>query len=273
MLSEDEIKNLCGRIESRFEELTNQEAKAVDAPPGVSYHYTSADGLLGIVQSRQIWSTNALYLNDASELSHATRLLADELEAMPLKLRQNTGTFSMSIPVYSKDLPLDHFISSFCEDKVLSQWRGYAPGAGYAVGFYSGTLCAMASKPENHDRGACALRRVHYGADHQKDMIRSRIAALNEILEPLADQLEPTYDHEFRRLILLWNQIAASFHPTLALIKHPAFEAEKEWRLVRTLWKPPVPTVDWPVRFRVSSREVSTVSANRLAFAQHATLV
>jgi hypothetical protein len=148
MLSENEIKNVCGRID------------------------TSADGLLGIIQSRQIWSTNALYLSDASELLHATTILADELEATPLRLRQNAGTFSMSIPVYSKDLALDHFSSSFCEDKdLLSQWRGYAIGAGYAVGFSSSTLCAMASKPENNERGACALRKVHYSETHG---VRSR---------------------------------------------------------------------------------------------------
>jgi hypothetical protein len=87
--------------------------------------------------------------------------------------------------------------------------------------------------------------------EQQKLMIRTRIVALNEILEPMAEGLEPTHDEEFRRLVLLWNQIAASFHPTLALMKHAAFEGEREWRLVRTLWKPPVRTADWPVQFRV----------------------
>src|ERR1019366_2112240 len=96
----------------------------------------------------------------------------------------------------------------------------------------------LAARSENNDRGSCTLRKVKYGLDQQKLMIRTRIAALNEILEPIADGLEPTYDEEFRRLALLWNQIAESFHPTLALMKHIAFEEEKEWRLVRTLWKP-----------------------------------
>jgi hypothetical protein len=142
MLSEDEIKNVCGKVESCFEKLTDLEAKAVDAPPEVLYHYTSADGLLGIIQSRQIWPTNALYLNDTSELSHATKILAEELEAMPLRLKPNAGTFSMTIPVYSKDLPLDHFISSFCEDKdLLSQWRRCV-GRRLCCGFLFGhTLC------------------------------------------------------------------------------------------------------------------------------------
>jgi Protein of unknown function (DUF2971) len=252
MLSDTEIKEICRAIESRFEELARAEAEADEQAPDLLYHYTSAEGLLGIVRSREIWSTSVLYLNDASELSHATEVLTAELGTTPLKLRPNAGTFSMSIPVYSKDLTLDHFVSSFCEDKdLLSQWRGYGSGAGYSVGFPSAVLHWMATRGENNDRGACTLRKVTYRLDQQKRMIRARIAALNEILEQKADELEPTYDDEFRRLILLWNQIAASFHPILALMKHVAFEGEKEWRLVRTLWKPSVPTVSWPVQFRM----------------------
>jgi hypothetical protein len=252
MLSDAEIKKTCGAIESRFEEISRAEAAADGEPPDVLYHYTSGEGLLGIVRSREIWSTNILYLNDASELSHATEVLTSELETTPLKLRANAGTFSMSIPVYSKDLTLDHFVASFCEDRdLLSQWRGYGSGAGYSVGFPSSVLRWVAARSENNDRGACTLRKVKYSLDQQKPMIRTRIAVLNEILEPMAEGLEPTYDDEWPRLVLLQNQIAASFHPTLALMKHVAFEGEKEWRLVRTLWKPPVPTADWSVQFRI----------------------
>jgi hypothetical protein len=34
------------------------------------YHYTSLTGIIGILQTRFIWATNALCLNDASEFSH-----------------------------------------------------------------------------------------------------------------------------------------------------------------------------------------------------------
>ena len=36
----------------------------------------------------------------------------------------------------------------------------------------------------------------------------------------------------FKFLVRLWNQIAASFHPILALMKHESFEEEQEWRFV-----------------------------------------
>jgi hypothetical protein len=251
MLDEVAIRQINETIESCFEAFTRMEAQSDEEPPGVLYHYTSAEGFLGILRSREMWSTNLLYLNDASEFSHANQVLALELDTTPLKLRPNAGTFSMSIPAYSKDLRLDHFVSSFCEDKdLLGQWRGYGPGAGYSVGFPSSVLGLIVTSPENNDRGACTLRKVKYDLDQQKLMIRARIDALNGILEPIADDLAPRSDAEFLRLVLLWNQIAASFHPTLALMKHAAFEEEKEWRLVRTLWKPIVPNERWPVQFR-----------------------
>ena len=60
MLSDAEIKKICRAIESRFEEISRAEVAADEEPPDVLYHYTSAEGLLGIVRSREIWSTNVM---------------------------------------------------------------------------------------------------------------------------------------------------------------------------------------------------------------------
>src|SRR4051794_188276 len=38
------------------------------AEPEILYHYTTAAGLIGIVQSQTLWATNAEFLNDAQEL-------------------------------------------------------------------------------------------------------------------------------------------------------------------------------------------------------------
>lgn len=113
------------------------------------------------------------------------------------------------------------------------------------LGDFAGTW-----RGENNDRGACTLRKVKYTLAQKMQMIRQRISILNEILEPVAGELEPIRDEELPRLILLWHQIAASFRPTLALMKHASFEEENEWRLVRTLCRRSVPTVEWPVQVR-----------------------
>ena len=62
MLGDDEVQEICQEIEARFESLTVEEA-AAENPPAVLHHYTSSDGLLGIIQTRELWATNVLYLN------------------------------------------------------------------------------------------------------------------------------------------------------------------------------------------------------------------
>jgi len=46
----------------------------------IIYHYTSLQGLLGIIESRSIWTTNIIYLNDTSELNYATKLFNEEVK-------------------------------------------------------------------------------------------------------------------------------------------------------------------------------------------------
>jgi hypothetical protein len=253
MLDEELITKVCNEIESRFEELSQAEAAEEEQPPGYLYHYTTAQGLLGIVQSRQIWATNVLYLNDASELSDARDILRAVLDSEPLDLLDNAATFSQNIPAYSEALPMDHFIVSFCEDgDLLGQWRGYgSQGTGFSIGFSTATFAAAAIRKENKDRGSCTLRKVKYGQAEKTELIRKRLLIVRSVIEPHAQDFEQRLDQEFAQLVKLWNQIATSFNPTLALMKHASFEEEHEWRLVRTLWKPALPSEEWPVRVRM----------------------
>src|SRR6266540_1307643 len=44
--------------------------------PAEVFHYTTVDGLRGIVESGKLWATEVGYLNDASEYVHANDILA-----------------------------------------------------------------------------------------------------------------------------------------------------------------------------------------------------
>lgn len=52
------------------------------APPGMLWHYTNAAGFLGIFRSGKLWATNTDYLNDASEMRYARRLVWQAIENM-----------------------------------------------------------------------------------------------------------------------------------------------------------------------------------------------
>jgi hypothetical protein len=47
--------------------------------PPVIYHYTTQRGLLGIIENRELWATNILYMNDSTEFSIVFQLVGDIL--------------------------------------------------------------------------------------------------------------------------------------------------------------------------------------------------
>lgn len=63
----------------------------------ILYHYTSLEGLMGIIESKSIWATNVLYLNDASELNYSLKLIEEEIDNLKEKIPvndKNIGKFS-----------------------------------------------------------------------------------------------------------------------------------------------------------------------------------
>ena len=54
------------------------------APPTLTgqklYHYTTQEGLLGIVKSRSLWTTSVFHLNDSAEFDYTLDLAIGKLE-------------------------------------------------------------------------------------------------------------------------------------------------------------------------------------------------
>ena len=63
-LLDDLIQNVLGAWSRHHEQV-----------PHVLYHYTSADGLIGILSSKSIWLTDLRYMNDLSELQYSKALV------------------------------------------------------------------------------------------------------------------------------------------------------------------------------------------------------
>ena len=100
------------------------------------YHYTSLNGILGILQSRSIWATHASYLNDASEFFHGLKF-AKQVAGGIFMEDDYLAPFGWAVrhgleAVFADDL----FVASFSEKAdLLSMWRGYCPaGAGLCLG-------------------------------------------------------------------------------------------------------------------------------------------
>ena len=92
------------------------------------YHYTTADGFLGILSSEQIRATNYSFLNDSSELAYGLRIMEDVLDRRLYGAAADRLKFLLTARAALRKLSelSDTYVACFstkCDD--LSQWRGY----------------------------------------------------------------------------------------------------------------------------------------------------
>jgi len=102
-------------------------------PPPRVYHYTTPEGLAGILKTQCLHATDILYMNDASEQAYGDALIQRVISALDkdpflgfltetfrlIRLREEVATYA----------------ACFCvRSDLLSQWRAYASGGtGYVI--------------------------------------------------------------------------------------------------------------------------------------------
>lgn len=203
------------------------------ATPEVLYHYTSSAGLLGILSSRELWTSNVLFLNDAEELIHASEGF---VAAMSAKVDELHGRLDGGEPEFP-NRPLlaimegiilrlrqlqegsrlwgEVYVACFCEDgDLLSQWRGYAGSGGYALGFDSALLQPAASTTYMGKN----LAQVKYGITEAIDEIEDLLGSMDP---GSGNHPGVQADHKFLTVLR-----------QLAQVKNPGFREEREWRLL-----------------------------------------
>jgi hypothetical protein len=129
------------------------------------FHYTTAQGLLGIIKDRCLFATHADFSNDPSEcklvLPYLTKVVAAEYKEHVMRLidagvmsptileEHGHGLFekeakkTVGLMLEAANATAPYFITSFCihdekdeaySNGLLSQWRSYARG-GFAIEF------------------------------------------------------------------------------------------------------------------------------------------
>ena len=148
--------------------------------PETLYHYTNSTGLMGIIRSKQIWTTKITYLNDRAELQLAVDYIRDEID----RQRKSIGRNKQAVAeLDSKEYVLDGIdevnvsVASFTEEgDQLSQWRGYCDiGQGYSLGFNGQSLLDQANAEGFH------LVPCVYEEEERKLIVREIVESTNEI--------------------------------------------------------------------------------------------
>ena len=197
--------------------------------PGILYHYTNVEGMLGITRSKTLWATDTRFLNDRSEIRYPREVLATLTEKAKLGY-DSSDSAATSVFGLVSDLARTvgnpyTFAACTCADgDLLSQWRGYGGmGGGYAIGLNRDRLSDIAFE-QNFE-----LFPVLYDDDVQREVLRT---ALNDCVEYMKQQrVQNTVAADVAETVM-----RIAFTESMLEIKNPHFREEKEWRLARTDW-------------------------------------
>ena len=202
-----------------------------DPPPDCLYHYTTAAGLLGIVQSNdennifKMWASDSRYLNDSLEYIGGLKVAEECLKSSRYA---SSSLIKKAAEIISEKNGEVVMLSLSSKGNLLSQWRAYSENGGYSIQFNTESFKA----------------RPGYTNDYLAQCIYSTevlSAKMEECIEWHQDKFEKyTNDHLDNCLRGLVGTIRA----LATLFKHESFSEESEWRYV----------VTYPVRNKIETR-------------------
>jgi hypothetical protein len=220
MGDEDERSELQEKLSDVFEAASPPKPEV----PMMVYHYTTGDGLIGILQRKCFRATHFAFQNDRSEWMHAVAVAEEWAESLDEPLR---GFVMESCRRARKSqlppLPLVPHVTCFSEvDDSLSQWRAYSEDAdGYAIGL---DLNAWSDRQAASSRWQIVS--MIYERSTQQQYLNEGLAKMWEIVQGGSDEDKQQGVHHASSLLF---RLAASY-------KHHTFHEEREWRLLA--WVP-----------------------------------
>lgn len=203
------------------------------------YHYTTASGLKGILENKSLWFGHFNSFNDSAEIKYGKDLALDILKERREELEEGSildqfyGNLITQVRAFGTTLH-HAYISCFCEkENLLSQWREYSnQGGGYCLGFNFTEETYIKSLGEDLTTDhQPILRKVIYDEDEQRglvnDLLNRSVNALEEVLV--------NYQEDDRGYLasVTGSDIGNLLIDLILAFKDSAFEAEREWRLVR----------------------------------------
>jgi len=128
-------------------QLTGTVIPGPEDTPDHVYHYTTADGLSGILKTQCLHATDVRYMNDPSE-----QLYADALIQRVIRNRNSDPLLEVlaeTIRGTLQHVKVATYAACFCEKPdLLSQWRAYSSaGTGYAIEFDWKTMAGAQPGP------------------------------------------------------------------------------------------------------------------------------
>lgn len=208
-------------------------------PDSMLYHYTSAEGLVGILNG-EAWVTERHFLNDPSEFSVATDVFLEVAEkhihdkerlARFRKAILNEAARCERFGELGEDLAFSgYYVMSFClEDDSALLWSEYSDFQGYCLGVELGSLIDSFGANRIYMHG-----KVIYDHDVQVELIE-KVVQGEYIDSPRFPELNSWDDFDEPRsedakyIISFLNLDCSTYN---MFFKKQCFEGEQEYRVV-----------------------------------------
>jgi hypothetical protein len=215
-------------------------------PKGQLYHYTSADGLKGIIESNELWATSAYFMNDSAEILYGCKLLVTALDGWRTQHQESLRSISFSMSydlskAFGEDLPKTVippiYLICFCEDdNLLSQWRAYGQSGGFSIGFkpnIGSRFENVAFTPEPKTYTSTWVK-VEYERSKQVQTCNSLLESLLAVVDEVETEraIVAIEDHPLTGYSAFLKVIRELLLEEIIGFKNDAFKSENEWRIV-----------------------------------------
>lgn len=199
--------------------------------PATLYHYTNVETMMAIVNSRTMFASHAYFLNDSKELLHGRDSLATVIQMQLVKAKGVTADFLKQSLAWldTFDEPRHIFVTSLTENgNQLSQWRGYTSGGrGVSIGLSPDRIRIIRSM---HPR--LKVAKCIYDRREQSLLMWQLLELCLESFQGEVDKGALESEHPSNRYFHFLERYREEFLQVMAIIKHPAFKEESEWRLI-----------------------------------------
>jgi len=240
-----------------------------DELPADLYHYTTAGGLHGILESNSLYATHAAYLNDSQELLYGMQLALDELTAwvkkLPDEAKDGWGTTIQNwvIPLAIKATAVvlrgeiskrtqslrqvfGPFVTCLSESRdQLGQWRGYGRGGGYAIRFDAqalresiqhnrvGMVDLLANDAAKHGvpLGAARFMKMDYKPESQIPLLREHLTTFITAYAARIGTNKQTPEQLAQHRSELVEPLLNQVLAMAMRMKDSGFKEEKEYRI------------------------------------------
>jgi hypothetical protein len=227
-------------------------ARQYDPPEAVPpvrflYHYTSVDGLKGIIENNELWATSAYYLNDSAEVFYGCGVLSQVLDEWLAENPHPAHSLSHGLVTDLRQAFGDDFLNKtlirpiylvcFCEDdNLLSQWRAYGQSGGYSLGFNVKIGSRFQNEgflPEPKVYTGKWVK-VEYERSKQAAKCKSVLTSLLAIIDnpKLGDAIAAINGHPFNEYANFLKVFTEILFEEIVSFKNEAFKVENEWRIV-----------------------------------------